>query len=210
MQTTIAQRQVSRISRTSDRYLVDLIIDGQDGFGWYERACDDLTQFAKCFVGTTLEEVAAVTAILSPRCSVKRNCEMTAEFFTTGNRPTGSMTQRWDSVREYYQFGNIGSPTALKIQNFARALSGDYSAIVCDTWIADVFGLSYGDDGLAPAPYAAIENRIRRLATRFDCHNSDIQAALWVGRRIESGIKGADEVADLSLCDFLPNVHAIG
>jgi hypothetical protein len=211
MKTTIAQRQLAAIARTPDHYLVDLLSDGADGgIGWYDRACDDLSQFAGVFPGTTLNEVSAVTAILSPRCSVRRNCIMSAEFFITGGqRPTGSMQQRWDSIREYYTFGNVGSTSALKIKNFARALGGDKNAIVNDTWIASIFGLDYGKHGLSELPYAAISERIARLARRFSLSNCDTQAALWVGKRLEVGAQhDGDAIADLSLTEFLPAVVA--
>ena len=211
MKTTIAQRQVRQIARINDAYLIDLLRDGADSgaFGWYERASEDIAAFSSC-VGAHPETVAAVTSIMSPRTSVHRCSLMAAEFFTTGERPHGLMTQRWDSVREYYRSGRIGSSTALKIQNFARALNGDFSATVCDTWIAASFKLDYGKDGLAPAPYAAIVDRIGKLAKRFGLSNCDTQAAIWVGKRIEVGEhREGDAVADKSLCQHLPDFVAI-
>lgn len=202
---TIAQRQLDKISRTSDHYLVDIMILGEEGIGWYERANNDLRHFADAIGDVSPQEVADVTAILSPRCSVKRNCIMAVDWFVNRRRPDGSMPQRWNSVVAYYQRGNVGSNSALKIRAFARALGGDYSACVNDTHIASVFGLDYGKDGLKEASYNAITRRIERLARRFGITTCDAQAALWVGWRAATGQqKDGDHVADLSLCEFLP------
>lgn len=202
---TKAERQLSRIARTTDQYLIDLMILGEDGLGWYERANNDLRHFASAIGDVSLQEVADVTAILSPRCSVQRNCIMAAEWFVERRRPEGSMQQRWNSIVAYYQRGNVGSSKALKIRAFARALGGDYSACVNDTHIASVFDLDYGNDGLADAPYAAITRRIEKLAQRFGITTCDAQASLWVGWRIATGQqREGDYVADLSLCDHLP------
>ena len=207
MKTTIAHRQLRLIARTKDSYLIDLLSAGADAgaLGWYERAHEDVTMFADA-VDESVKNVAAVTSIMSPRTSVFRCSKMAAEFFTTGRRPHGLMSQRWDSVKRYYQTFEVGSPTALKIKNFARALGGDYSSCVNDTWIADAFRLSYGEHGLSPLPYAAITSRISKLAVRFSLTPCDVQAAIWVGRRLEVGEhREGDAVADKSLCQHLPD-----
>ena len=203
--TTKAQKQLAKIGTVRDSFLVDLMILGEDGIGWYERANNDLRHFASAMRGTSLQEVADVTAILSPRCSVQRNCIMAAEWFVERKRPEGSMQQRWRSIVTYYQRGNVGSSKALKIRAFARALGGDYSACVNDTHIASAFGLDYGKDGLQEAPYKAITCRIETLARRFSITTCDAQAALWVGWRVATGQqREGDYVADLSLCEYLP------
>jgi hypothetical protein len=203
--TTKAEKQLARISTVRDHYLTDLMILGEDGLGWYERANSDLCHFASAIGDVSVQEVADVTAILSPRCSVQRNCIMAAEWFVDRKRPEGSMQHRWDSIVAYYQRGNVGSSKALKIRAFAKALGGDYSACVNDTHIASAFGLDYGKDGLQEAPYNAITRRIERLARRFSITTCDAQAALWVGWRKATGQqREGDYVADLSLCDHLP------
>lgn len=202
---TKAKKQLSKIATVRDNYLVDLMILGEEGIGWYERANNDLRHFASAIGDVSLQEVADITAILSPRCSVQRNCIMATEWFVERTRPDGSMQQRWDSIVAYYQRGNVGSSKALKIRAFAKALGGDYSACVNDTHIASAFGLDYGKDGLQEGPYAAVTRRIESLARRFRITTCDAQAALWVGWRVATGQqREGDYVADLSLCEHLP------
>lgn len=202
---TTSQRQLDKISRTPDHYLTDLMILGEEGLGWYERAHNDIRHFALAIGDVSIQEVADVTAILSPRCSVQRNCIMAVDWFVNRRRPEGSMKQRWDSIVAYYQRGNVGSSSALKIRAFAKALGGDYSACVNDTHVASVFSIPYGKEGLHEDPYHAITRRLERLARRFGITTCDAQAALWVGWRIATGQqKDGDHIADLSLCEHLP------
>ena len=203
--TTIERQLVSKIKRTPEHILLDNLLAGQEGEGWYDRARDNIDSFARAIDVPRLV-VCDVMAILSPRCSVSRCDKMTAEhFLNSRRRPEGSMLQRWESILSYYRHGNVGSHKALKIRAFARALSGDKNSVVCDTHIAAMFGVDYGKNGLPEKAYNTAVDRIVRVADRFSLPPADAQAMLWVGHRINTGQqREGDHVADVDLLAHLP------
>ena len=200
--TTKEQNQITKVKRVSERVILDYATDGLAGIGWYGRAYDQVREVAEA-LGTYSERVAGIVSCLSPRVSVDRNCKLAAEYLTTANVHRGH-EGAWHNVlrgeeysRKFGTWCRVGSINALKIRAFAKALNGDPHAVVCDTWIAKVFGIPYGDEGLTQGAYDLIVSRFTAIAGRFDISPCDLQAAVWVGIRKEHG--ESDTVADITL-----------
>jgi hypothetical protein len=119
------------------------------------------------------EYFADVLAITSPRISVSRNWYLTVGYCRTLSENTMMRSTR-AALAHWRITGVIRGP---KTGPFARALRGDESAIVLDTWMAAFFRCEQSEfDTKRRGKY---EQTIRQVANDLGWTNCQVQAAVW-------------------------------
>ena len=172
--------------------LDSLLIDGHEGYDWYDVARDDIHEVAGG-IGWSPRHLAALVAILSVRASPKKNCTIAARMVRGSTY--GVMSQRSEAWKRYKETGVVTGP---KVSAFYHnILHGNKSdRVTVDVWIAQhLFG--YAFDKLTDRQRRAIQLRVARLARRHNLPVPATQAMLWVGKRRQAG--NTDPIAYLPL-----------
>lgn len=114
--------------------------------------------------------------------SVRRNIRLALQYCGTGRFLDNTLGNVRRSISRYETTGTIGGP---KVSAFAKALQGDHSAIVLDTWMAKALLVCELEPSLAKlrrkATRALAYDLIRRTAKRVGLSPRDTQAAIWTG-----------------------------
>jgi len=162
--------------------LDSLLIDGQDGYDWYDVARDDITEVANG-IGWSRADLSALVAILSVRSSPKKNCTIAARMFCGSTY--GVMGQRQTAWDAYKRTGRVSGPKVTAFRD--NILHGNESKqVTVDVWIAQhLFGFDFGK--LTPTQRELIQKRVTRLAARHNIPVPACQAMLWVGKRRQAG-----------------------
>lgn len=118
-----------------------------------------------------------VMAVLSPRISVKRNWDLTVQLFETGRLGRGVIRSTRVALKHYQKTGEIRGP---KTSAFARALHGDTTALVLDTWMAKALCIPHAQvTGKANMKWAKV--LMQDVAERQGLTVRSAQAAVWAG-----------------------------
>jgi hypothetical protein len=169
---------------------------------WYSNAGLSVAEFAKA---RDLDPgyVADVTAILSPRVTVKRNGELASRYLSDPHGD-GVLLQVVPSVASAIRYhaahrAELGTEAIRgdKTRNFSYAIQGDASAVVVDVWT--VRGLGWTDKRIGKRVYREAVAVVRSLAKRAGLTPREAQAALWYGTRARYGYKGASNSGNLVL-----------
>lgn len=139
---------------------------------WYFLATEELKYVSET-TGWPLDLLADILALTSPRISVRRNLRVAFHYLITGQWLPGVLQTVKDSVAKYELTGRIDGE---KTSAFAKALRGDKGAIVMDTWVFRLMGLS--DKPLAKDRRAA-RKAICGASAKAGWNPADFQAALW-------------------------------
>jgi len=135
--------------------------------------------------GWSVGEFVSVMAVLSPRCSVKRNWDNTVCVMRYGAPLQGTMKGLHVSLSHLRATGEIRGP---KTAAFARCLLGDESALVLDVWMAKALGV----------PQAVVTRKDNlgiayklcgKIAGQRGWTMAQTQAAIWCGICITSGVR---------------------
>lgn len=170
-------------------YAATLLELGEHAADWYEKATDDIIQFAKAFDMDT-DAVAAVTAILSPRVQVSRNARLAVQYLLKGETE-GIMEQRIKAIERYVRYGFLNGYThGHKVYAFFRNLSGDFSHVTVDTWMAKIYGVDF--QKITDLQRAEIQRDVTAIADAAGITPAAAQAALWVGYRDLQGHNDAE------------------
>ena len=170
-------------------YAATLLDLGAHAADWYEKATDDIIQFAKAFDMDT-DSVAAVTAILSPRVQVSRNARLAVQYLLHGDTD-GIMEQRVKAIERYVRYGFLDGYThGHKVFAFYRNLSGDFSHVTVDTWMSKIYGVDF--DTITDEQRAEIQRDVTEIARHAGITPAAAQAALWVGYRDIQGHNDAE------------------
>lgn len=168
---------------------------GRGGVGWYDGALDALRE---TYAGDA-PIVAAMIAATSPLCPVPKNVERAARAysaFATGesfaNLEFG--VARSTILRNLERVTKGQEVVGQKCAAFARNILGDTNAVTVDRWIWRVF---FGIDTGKTRAHAFVVAWITRNAALAGVAPRDYQAALWVGKKLEAGVRGDETVAPL-------------
>lgn len=151
---------------------------------WYASARGTIARHCEVN-GWDSGKFVAVMAVLSPRCSVKRNWDNTVAFMRYGMVLQGTMRGLVTSLNHLLETGEIRGP---KTSAFARCLLGDESALVLDVWMAKALGVPQAvvtrKDNLAIA-----YKLCGKIAEQRGWTMAQTQAAIWCGICITSGVR---------------------
>ena len=156
---------------------IELARQGSEGKDWYEEAHDSVTQYAKDR-GLSVKRVADILAITSPRVSVKRNVGLTVQYLERGSYE-GMMIGRIRALQKYERTGEFSGP---KVTQFSKALQGDYSAVVVDSWMIMAFGFD-NTKKASMRTHKHISKVVRNHSTLLGWEPAETQAAMWVAIR---------------------------
>lgn len=149
---------------------------GQVGYAWYDDARDYIWSVCER-EDWDMDEFINIMAITSPRVSVVRNWQGTVEYMHSGTLPWGFIKSTRAALDHYKKTHEIRGP---KTSAFARALHGDTTALVLDTWMAKALGV----------PHTQVTNKanmtealrmVEQVAKRYGWSVRDTQAAIWYG-----------------------------
>lgn len=157
--------------------LVELAKRGEHGRFWYQQCAEELKWVAEGY-GRSLADVCAVTAILSPRCSVRRNMRLLGMWCRGWVFPPDVFAQKRRAVELYEQNRWV---MGQKVRAFHANLTGDLGPVVLDTWMA-VAMLPRG--GVWPSVetrplIVKASDRVREAAAVLSWKPAEVQAAIW-------------------------------
>ena len=128
----------------------------------------------------------------SPRKSVKANYKLAHNIYLnciSGLNPFENIKGLMPSHKPNVLRALKGLPlSGLKVLSFAKALMGDYNAVVIDTWIKRYFGLN-DNYALTPKRYKDLSIKIKNNARRHGLKPSEYQAVIWEIERTKAGFK---------------------
>ena len=185
-----------------------LAAKGEGGANWYVGVPEELQKH----FGSDWELMSNLIAVTSPNMRVEKNVEYAIDAYAKWKKgldpaqigadvPTASaFTKR--AVQGLLE----GQPlegvlkSQLKVYNFAQALKGDRNAVVIDRWM---WGIFYPEEAAktkatteagtysgTPARYALVADWMRTQAAKMGMQPADLQAAIWVGAKIDAGDLG--------------------
>lgn len=149
-----------------------------NGLAWYREA-GRLVRCLAAEFGTTRSVVAGVLSAVSPRQPWSRNLAV-ARGILSGGPVTGVF--RTNVLKARRILGGERPLAVLrgnKVRAFYRALLGDRSAVVVDTWIVRAAGLR-STARLTDGLYNKIADALRALARQLRVAAADLQATIWV------------------------------
>ena len=144
-----------------------------DGSVWYHTANVVAGELVTIRPEWSMEVAASVLSAFSPREKWSRNCDMARKFARGEPTPCLGMSIRNAQNAERQGFNAL---KGRKTNAFARAIAGDGSAVVIDTWMLKPLGLR----SVTPKQYDMIASVITSLATDVGMTPRDLQAALWI------------------------------
>lgn len=127
-------------------------------------------------------------AATSPNTNVKANVSkaLTAyRQFKNNEKFSGQLPiclNMLDIVRSNYFTGQSKPFGGPKVQAFAKALKGDFSQVVVDTWMLRAFDIP----NATPLQVRKITCFIKKKAVRFEMTPAEVQAAIWCGVKLSS------------------------
>jgi len=197
--------------------MMGLIKKGSFRLDWYHDAPDELRKFA----GEDWEFVADLIAVFSPQKRVTPNINVALDLYLHFKANGKTMeafeefrAKNWDGVKYGMFLGDFVNPSGnmqggahmanlrrllngeqlsgAKITNFAKALRGDPNAVTVDTWMNQIV---WGPKAGAPSESQNlfIQEWVRQLAHRVGEPPRDVQAALWVGAKMEAELLKATD-----------------
>jgi hypothetical protein len=127
----------------------------------------------------TLEVAASVVSSFSPRNKWATN-KAHALQFAMGVNPKGLK----NNLRMAQASTRLGFAAlrGAKTNAFARAISGDMSAVVIDTWMIKAAGLDSAK-GVNKTQYATLAAAVCKVAYAMKWDNAQAQAAIWCAVR---------------------------
>jgi hypothetical protein len=191
---------------TSISKLERLALDGSHGRFWYAYAESEIAKAAE-LLDICPRRFADILAITSPRVSVRKNIGLALQYISDGSMK-GMLPAIKAGLRHYETTGEIrGSKTSA----FARACSGDLSAVVLDTWMAVAFDINPKDLGDRPRVHREACRRVRAVARRLGWEPAEVQAAIWtaVATLSDGEKRGSDSdkryrnAPQMSICEHI-------
>lgn len=160
------------IARLRKLYRESTVEQRERGRAWYPLAEAKLRGLAVEY-GRTLEEVACILAITSPRTNLVENFARTRRALR--GEPVRGFGYMDDAVKD--PCNRVNGP---KVEAFAKACSGDLDAFVLDTWALRAAGLP---EKPSKPQREACEQAYRKLARESGETVRDLQAIIWISLR---------------------------
>lgn len=161
---------------------------------WYDDACDFIVM--ECdHHGWDHDDFINVLAVTSPRISVKRNWDVTVALLSGANINKLGLIQATRVAYQHYR--NTGEIRGPKTSAFARALHGDTTALVLDSWMARALNVPHSKvTNVSTMEWA--KGLMEQVADHHSLSVRDAQAAVWAGiAKLEGVTPGTLETAVL-------------
>lgn len=160
--------------------LIKYAIKGIDHKNWYYHEHEKIKAEAK-ELNLCPNFYADIIAVTSPRIQVSRNKPLAKQWIFSKSEK-GMLPNTAKALHIYEKTGKINGQ---KTSEFAKALKGDYSAIVLDVWMAKAFKI---DQALFSRKPVQVEckKRIRKAAKVLNIEPAELQASVWYGVIMES------------------------
>ncbi len=145
-----------------------------------------------------------ILAVTSPNTNVKSNVSKALKAyrqFKNNEQFTGQLPiilNMLEILRYNHFSGSALAIGGAKVQAFAKALKGDFSRVVVDTWILRAFGIP----NVTPLQVKNITQFCTKKARRFQMHPVEVQAAIWCEIKLASARKQSRHTEDFTA--FLP------
>lgn len=177
---------------------------GRSDHNWYPECKRTLTEI---FPGEDLWLICQLLAATSIHTSLKANIVLfrKALYMYHNNIPFNGFVPVM--VKQLVSLKAGGSLSGRKISNFARAMYGDPSAVVVDTWILRAFAVNKKrkfrdriiDASASKKQYDAIEKWIIKRAYKLGYSPAHYCSMIWAGVRRSKGYLNEPT----RYCDFL-------
>ena len=151
---------------------------------WYAEA-QAMARDIATSAGLTLEQSAAIVAVLSPRVTWAQNVRL-ATTLAHGGDIVG-LSDATDKARAILAdasdpFAYVRGP---KVQRFCANILGDMDYVTVDVWMLKASRLnvtrdSHGDLAPTTVQYRAIESAVRYLAREYNVTPAVLQALIWI------------------------------
>jgi len=161
----------------SNKHLLSKTIQYIEAKDWYTKGLDAI----KSKYGIHTEVFIDLLAVTSPRTSVKinlRNAETTLKYFILDKKidfsyglANKAIKNNVDKIRVKKKYGGQ------KVNKFAKALKGDLSQVVIDSWMLKVFNVNRQYP--LPNDIKHIETIIKNIADKANLKPAEVQACLW-------------------------------
>jgi len=182
---------------TAKDYWIELYQLGDSCDGWYETARKRIADFSES-VGFSPDYISGIVSVLSPRVHVKRNCRLAEAYIGSGTLD-GVVKASRAAMGHYEQTREIRGP---KTRPFADAINPDCEyaddSVVVDTWIWRIFFPSQDFGKANKTKRTAIIETIREMAREIGEPPANVQARLWGGIRLKSGLKSDGQNLEFS------------
>jgi hypothetical protein len=195
-----------KISSKLDATIRDYAHEGQDGEAWYEDSHHLIIEAADVLNVPRIDLFAAL-AVYSPRVPVRRSIGQAVNALLTSGG--GGMKQRDTAMSQYFAYGEraISGP---KVTPFFRNLVDPLEAgigkgaVTVDVWISRAYGVDFNK--IKVGERRAIQDHIRSIANEVGGIPNRIQAGIWRGFRLASGV---DDYAPLDVLTELQKEGAL-
>lgn len=165
--------------------LTDLALEGADGRYWYDYAKSKIGEAGKHY-GVVDQQLADYLALFSPRVHLRRSVRYALSYLVKGKFEHDVLRNIRASVEHYDLTGEI---RGAKTEPFSRALMGDKTAIVLDTWMADALEVD-GKKFEVKRVHRAASDKLLTVAEDLDWPVAETQAAIWtaVVRKVRQSV----------------------
>lgn len=152
--------------------------DFATGAQWYPNARALVSDLADEFGYSTMA-VAGVVAALSQQCRWSTNLTRARHVLSGGNTPGGLPLAGLKArlIRDGARPEDVLGPRAYKVEAFYRALRGDDTAAVIDTWMLTAFG--WEKEGYGPRQYRNLAAILQSESERLGLFTTTYQATVW-------------------------------
>lgn len=149
-----------------------------DALAWYNEA-QEFARHLTTITPWSLEVASCVISSFSPRNKWATNKAYALQF-AMGVNPKGLR----NNLRMAQASTRLGFAAlkGAKTNAFARAISGDMTAVVIDTWMIKAAGLN-STKGVNKTQYATLAAAVCRVAHAMKWDNAQCQAAIWCAIR---------------------------
>lgn len=175
-----------------------LALAGADARPWYDWALAEI-QAAAPILGVTETRLADLLALFSPRTSVKKSVRLTVHYIRTGGHVHDVLPMVRVGVAYYEATREI---RGCKTAPFAKALMGDKSAVVLDTWMAVAFGVDPNWIKDRPKLRRRMAATLQRVADSLGWPVAETQAAIWAAT-----VRGQGPYAKLRTIGLLEEIN---
>lgn len=150
--------------------------DRTTGLTWYTDARREARRMARAY-GVTTAAACGVIAALSPQVQWVRNLTMAREILRDGvttGQTSANLTKAYRIADGARPLTVLGGP---KVRAFYRALMGDESAAVIDTWM--MVAAQWHRDGATALQYLEIARALTDAAAFAGIAVAPFQAVVW-------------------------------
>jgi len=149
---------------------------GKADMGWYDKTHEEVSKL----FGKDTDLMLKLLAATSTNSTVKSNTTLAlkAYYKIKAGEPINDGFLPV-VVKQINRVINGEPLEGRKIDNFAKALTGDENAVVVDRWMMRAFGFPENKLAASPHEYDVIEHAVKEMAQRAGVTPRQMQASIW-------------------------------